>query len=205
MFKENAVPSPYFSWSVPCRMRLLGFFLATGILFCSSALSLRAQGREFGFRAGVLGGQSYNEEGLQEEGIATLYAGLYVGRPLGSTFFTSFITGLDYMKTGYSIDDQNFRKLFYAGIPLALRIHFGPWHLQGGVSANIKLYERWVDQGLDMLHEDNRSSPFDLPILLGAGVRITDVVLEARFYYGWMDVYEGNKNIYLQLGLAYSF
>jgi hypothetical protein len=32
-----------------------------------------------------------------------------------------------------------------------------------------------------------------------------DVILETRFYIGWMDINQGNTNIHLHLGLAYSF
>ena len=102
-------------------------------------------------------------------------------------------------------DDRNFRKLHYAGIPLAIRIHFGPWHLQSGVSANFKFYERWVVNDQDILHKNNRSLWFDLPLQLAGGVKIMDVIIEARIHFGLLDVYEGNRNNYLQLGLAYSF
>jgi hypothetical protein len=46
---------------------------------------------------------------------------------------------------------------------------------------------------------------FDLPLHFGAGVKFTDILLEARFHYGFLDVNQGNRNAYLQVGLAYSF
>ncbi|MGW8316474.1 MAG: hypothetical protein ACWGNV_12800, partial [Bacteroidales bacterium] len=71
--------------------------------------------------------------------------------------------------------------------------------------ANFKFYERWVDEGNDILNLDDRSLFSDLPIQLAAGVRIMDVIVEAKFLFGLLNVYEGNKNSSLQLGLAYSF
>ena len=164
-----------------------------------------AQGREFGIKAGLLAAMTLNQGEQVEEPISGGYGGFFIGRPLGSTFFTSFISGVEYLQNGYRTDDRNFRKLHYFGIPLAIRIHFGPWHLQTGVNANFKFYERWVDDGHDILNLDDRSLFFDLPIQLGAGVRIMDVIVEAKLMIGFMDVYEGNKNSSLLLGLAYSF
>jgi hypothetical protein len=166
---------------------------------------IHAQGREFGIRAGIQGAWTYNQEGLVEDGINFMYGGVFLGRPLGSTFFASVISGLEYHQNGYYTDADNLRRLHYLGLPLAIRLHFGPWHLQPGISANFKVYEQLFIGGEDVLNQDNRSSFFDLPLQIGAGVRIIDVILEARFHYGWLDIYQGNKNAYLQLGAAYSF
>ena len=177
------------------------------ICICLLAITLlaKAQGREFGIRAGVLAAQTYNQGDLVEAGFNSLYGGVYVGRPLGSTFFISLITGMDYFQNGYRTDDMNYRKLHYLGIPVAFRFHFGPFHLQPGTSFNFKVAERLVVDGTKESNGHAKSIWFDLPVLLGAGVRITDVVVETRLYYGWMDINQGNRNIHLQLGLAYSF
>jgi hypothetical protein len=171
-----------------------------------------AQGREFGIRAGLLGAGTYNNGEQVEDFLGGIYGGVFLGRPVGSTFFISWITGLDYFQNGYWNDDQNFRRLHYLGVPMALRFHFGPFHLQPGVSLNFKVAEKLLVDGEEILnYESNsyrfdiKSSWFDLPIMLGAGVRIMDVILETRFYIGWMDINQGNTNIHLHLGLAYSF
>ena len=171
-----------------------------------------AQGREFGIRAGLLGAGTYNGGEQVDDFMGGLYGGVFVGRPVGNTFFTSWITGLDYFQNGYWTDDQNYRRLHYLGVPVAFRFHFGPFHLQPGVSLNFKVAEKLLVDGEEVLNQgailngsDLKSSWFDLPILLGAGVRIMDVILETRFYIGVMDINQGNKNMHLQLGLAYSF
>jgi hypothetical protein len=188
------------------------YIIITCLLLFLSGNHLMAQGREFGIRAGVLGAQTYNRGDMVEGGLNSLYGGLFVGRPLGSTFFISFISGVDYFQNGYRADDQNYRKLHYVGVPAAVRFHFGPFHLQPGVSFNLKVAERLVVDGEEVLNggtssywSDTKSSWFDLPIMLGAGVRLMDVIVETRIYLGWMDINQGNKNIHLQLGLAYSF
>jgi hypothetical protein len=201
-----------YSWTFPSPdgrkknfRQHLGYLLLALLMLFGQGSVATAQGREFGLRAGVMGALTYNGGEMVEDALASLYGGFYVGRPLGSTFFPSWISGLEYTQYGYMTDDQNFRRLHYLGVPLAVRLHFGPWHLQTGVSANFKFYERWVDNGDDILYLGNRSFWFDLPIQLGGGVKISDVIIEARFHFGWLDVFEGNKNNALQLGLAYVF
>jgi len=189
------------------HMQQLHFIKYAGICLFLSFLSasMLAQGREFGIRAGIQSAVTYNQEGLVEDGVNFLYGGVFLGRPVGSTFFASFVSGLEYHRNGYYTDANNLRRLHYLGLPLAIRFHFGPWHLQPGISANFKLYEQLFIGGADALSQETKSSFFDLPLQFGAGVRIIDVILEARFHYGWLDVNQGNKNAYLQLGAAYSF
>ncbi len=193
------------------RCRIIGFInrsvwmLVIAILLMGVNHGAMAQGREFGLTAGLMAAQTLNQGEQVEDFLPGVYGGFFVGRPVGSTFFTSFISGLEYIQNGYMTDDQNFRKLHYFHVPLAFRFHFGPWHLQTGAGANFKFYERWLVNGSEMLHLNNRSLWIDLPIQLGAGVRIMDVIVEAKFLIGLLDVYEGNRNSSFQLGLAYSF
>ena len=175
------------------------------ILHAFFGIHSMAQGREMGLRAGLMAAETFNSGEIVEDVIPALYAGLFVGRPVGSTFFTSFISGVEYLQNGHWTDDQNFRRLHYVSIPLAFRFHFGPFHLQPGVSANFKIAERLMVQGEDQLTAENRSSWFDLPIMVGAGVRISNVIIEARFHFGVLDVNQGNRNHSLQMGLAYPF
>lgn len=181
------------------------FMVIICLLLMGGSPDALAQGREFGLKAGIMSAMTLNQGVPVGEPFSSGYGGFFIGRPLGSTFFTSLISGMEYLQNGYKADDNNFRKLHYLGIPLAVRIHFGPWRLQAGVNANFKFYERWMDDGTDILNIQNRSLWIDLPIQVGAGVRISDVIVEVKFLFGTLDVYEGNKNISLQLGLAYSF
>ena len=179
--------------------------IISGLLLLGGTKIVTAQGREFGLRAGAMGSQTFNDGEQVESFLPGFYGGFFVGRPLGSTFFTSFISGLEYLQGGYMADDRNFRRLNYLGIPLGVRFYFGPWYLQPGVYANFKFYERWVDDDQDILNINNRSLFFDLPVQLAAGVKIIDVSVELRYLIGWINVYEGNRNSALQLGLAYTF
>jgi hypothetical protein len=181
------------------------YFILISFLHAFFGIRSMAQGREFGLRAGVMAAETTNNGEMVEDLIPGFYGGLFIGRPVGSTFFTSFISGVEYLQNGYWTDDQNFRRLHYVGVPLAFRFHFGPFHLQPGVSANFKMAERLVEEGEDQLTDENRSSWFDLPIMMGAGVKIINVTIEARFHYGILDVNQGNRNHSLQVGLAYSF
>jgi len=186
----------------PVRMK----YLIVATLLCILAgMDATAQGREFGIRAGLMAAETTNGGEMVEDVIPGIYGGVFVGRPVGSTFFTSFISGFEYLQNGYWTDEENFRRLHVVGVPMAFRFHFGPWYLQPGVSVNFKMAEKLLVDGEDILTSDNRSSWFDLPVLLGAGVKIVNVAIEARFHYGILDVNQGNRNHSLQLGLAYSF
>jgi hypothetical protein len=181
------------------------YLIMTAVLLALFGADSMAQGREFGLRAGIMSAETTNGGEMVEGFIPGFYGGAYLGRPLGSTFFTSFITGVEYLQNGYLTDAQNYRRLHYLGIPLAFRFHFGPWHLQPGVSANFKISERLMAEGENILTSDNRSSWFDLPFEVAAGVKIIDVTIETRIHFGWLDVNNGNRNQSLQLGLAYTF
>jgi hypothetical protein len=147
----------------------------------------------------------YNQGEIVDNTISSVYGGFYIGRPLGSTFFTSLVTGLEYVQNGNRTNESNIRRIHYLSVPVGWRFHFGPFYLQPGIDANFKISEKLLADVENVLDDDNSSTFFDLPLHFGAGVKFTGILLEARFHYGFIDVNQGNRNAYLQVGLAYSF
>ena len=53
--------------------------------------------------------------------------------------------------------------------------------------------------------DTGKSNWFDAPVFLGAGVKIFFVSVEARYHWGLIEVRNGLKSQYFQLGAAVSF
>lgn len=161
--------------------------------------------REFGVRAGVQGAGTFNDGEVVENALPAFYLGLFRDQSIFMSGFVSLTPGIEYMQNGYWTDSENLRRIHYIALPLALRLHFGPFHAQFGYSANVRIGERLLINAEDSLNNSNRSKTLDIPIQAGVGVKIYNFSLEGRFHYGFMDVNQGNQNAYLQLGVALSF
>ncbi len=111
-------------------------------------------------------------------------------------------TGVEYMQKGHRTNDDNFRRMDYVSIPIGLRAKFGPMFAQVGVNGNFKLSEKYEVNGSDALTSSNETNSFDLPAHIGLGIKILIFELQARYNQGFLDVNKGNKNSYLQIGLA---
>ncbi len=136
---------------------------------------------------------------LEDNPNNTFYIGLYRNNKFGGIF--AIHTGLEYFQNGAKLDDNNYRKLHYISVPLGLRVKLGPVYALGGPALNFKVAEssRVLGQSID---DDNKAAFFDLPVFLGAGVKIFMFTVEARYAWGLLDVNDGVTNQYLQLGVG---
>jgi hypothetical protein len=114
-------------------------------------------------------------------------------------------TGVEYMQKGYRTDDANFRRMDYLSIPVGLRAKFGPLFAQVGVNGNFKLSEKYEVNGSDALNSSNETNSFDLPAHIGLGMKGLIFQIEARYHQVFLDVNNGNKNSYQQIGKAIDF
>ena len=82
------------------------------------------------------------------------------------------------------------------------------------VFIDFKVGEKEVIMGQEIEKTSaNKANVFDLPVFLGAGVKIFFLTIEARYSWGMIDVYDGTANSeyddsktqYLQVGAAISF
>ena len=167
------------------------------VLLTVGALSeLKAQ-KLLGIRAGwhyaTLVGSA-----LEDNPNNSFYIGLYRNNEFGGLF--ALHTGLEYFQNGAKLDENNYSKLHYISVPIGLRVKIGPAFALAGPALNFKVAEsnRVLGQSID----NTDAAFFDLPIFLGAGVKIAMFTIEARYAWGLLEVTEGVKNQYLQLGLG---
>jgi hypothetical protein len=177
------------------------------ILFGALVLGLFAIGIEtnaqgFGVRAGYQVAYTNNNGNQVGGSLAHYYLGAFHNKKLGVGDLLTLHTGLEYMQNGHRTNDANFLRMNMISVPVALRIKLGPLFAQGGFNGNFKISENYQVNGLDALNSTNKTNSFDLPAHIGLGLKFFILEIEARYHQGFLDVNNGNKNSYFQLGLA---
>ncbi len=162
---------------------------------------LGAYGQEFGARAGWQSAATYNDGDKVQENLNSIYLGIYRIRPIGPGNLLHWVGGLEYSQQGHKDNDDNFRKIHYLSLPLALRLQFGPAHLTGGINTNLRVAEKVLLMGEDVT-DQTETEFLDFALQVGAGFNFGRLGVEARYHSGLLDVNEGNKNRYLQIGAS---
>lgn len=162
-----------------------------------------AQG--FGVRTGFQAAYTNNNGNQVGNSLDHFYLGIFKNRRLGVGSLLTLNTGLEYMQNGHMTNDSNFRRMTYLSIPVGLRAKIGPVFAQGGVNGNLKLSEKYQVNGADALNDSNKTNTFDLPLHIGLGLKVFVFEIEVRYHQGFIDVNNGNKNSYLQIGAAIEF
>jgi len=115
-----------------------------------------------------------------------------------------FGKGLEYFQNGAAYTDNTKRVLHTVSVPLYLKLKLGPVFALGGIAGNFKVNEDYTGHGINPSDSD-KSEWFDAPVFLGAGAKILFVSVEARYHWGLLEVRDGFKSHYLQIGAAVSF
>ena len=184
-------------------MKRIAFTLSLIAAILVSA-NLEAQERRSGIRAGYL------RSATELSGTSAL-DGFYVGfshdNPIGQSQFLYIHGGTEYTQAGWEITDNTFHRLHYLSFPGALKVKLGPVFVQGGLALNFKVAERVYLDGEDVKTDENKSKIFNLPVLVGVGLMLGPVTIEARYNYGLLTVHNdvGNHVGYLQLGAGLHF
>jgi hypothetical protein len=153
--------------------------------------------KKWGARAGWSSAGTFNDGDRVQSSIGGFYVGFQrKSRLFGPLLVTS---GLEYAQNGHRDNDDNYRRLNYISIPVGLRVGLGPVFATGGIAGNFRVAEKVFVDGEEI---DDNSDLFDAPVYLGAGINILIFQIEARYHWGLIDVNDGNKNQYLQLGLS---
>ena len=180
------------------------FFVLSMIAVLLISAQLEAQEKKSGIRAGYL------RSATELEGTSPL-DGFYVGfshdRPIGQSKFLYVHGGTEYTQAGWEITDNTFHRLHYISLPRALKVKLGPVFVQAGTALNFKVGERIYIDGEDAKTDNNKSKIFNLPGLVGAGLMLGPVTIEARYNYGFLPVHNEVENHvgYLQLGAGLHF
>jgi len=179
------------------------FILAA--LACLLLLGIDANAQGFGARTGYQRAFTNNGGERIGDGLGHFYLGAFRNHKFGIGSLLMLHTGVEYMQKGHRTDDANFRRMDYLSIPVGLRAKFGPMFAQVGVNGNFKLSEKYEINGSNALNSSNETNSFDLPAHIGLGIKVLIFQIEARYHQGFLDVNDGNKNSYLQIGAAIEF
>ena len=187
------------------------FFSVFAIALTLALFSLEVNAQEKGagdrvggIRFGYHSSQFFEDGDSYREPMQSIYFGLY--RDTKIVPLLHFGSGLEYYKNGGKINDANMRELYYLSVPLDLKLKLGPVFALGGFSPSFKVAERITIDGNKAKPTDTQKAEwFDIPLFLGAGVKIWFVTIEARYLWGTMDVIDGYKSQSFQLGAGFSF
>ena len=114
-------------------------------------------------------------------------------------------TGLEYFKNGVKLENNVERDFHYLSIPISAKLKLGPVYGLAGFAPSFKVAERYVIDGNSEKPADAiKANWFDIPFFVGAGISLWKLSLEARYHWGLVEVYDGYKSQYFQLGLALS-
>lgn len=188
-------------------MRFRHILLVLSFLTLTISINAQTDFEEFvGIRAG------FHSAGLVKDGekpdtansINNFYIGFFREKKIAPLFYWG--SGLEYFQNGVKYSNNSKRVLHTISVPLNLKLKVGPVYGLAGAAANFKISEKIVIADNSSIPGDsNKSSWFDVPVFVGAGVKILFVSVEARYHWGLMDIQKGYYNRYFQLGAAVSF
>ena len=145
------------------------------------------------------GATPYNANNLN-----SFYFGFFNDNKIVPMLF--FGKGIEYFQNGLEYTANSNRVLHTISIPLYLKFKLGPVFALGGIAGNIKVSEKFTAGDFEISPSDSdKSKWFDAPVFLGAGAKILFISVEARYHWGLIEVRNGLKSQYFQVGAAVSF
>lgn len=172
--------------------------LITGDLIASDGD--RVGGLRFGYHSSgfTKGGDTWGDP------LQTFYVGLARDTKIIPLLHVG--TGLEYFKNGVILGDGIQRDFHYVSIPINAKLKLGPVFALTGFAPSFKVAERYITDGNSTKPSDDMKAEwFDVPFFLGAGVKVWMLTIEARYHWGLLEVTDGYKSQYFQLGLGLSF
>ena len=173
-------------------------------------ISVFAQDNEKNSVSGIRGGwhsATLVANGSEPSGASSLdnfYVGFYSDNKIAPILH--FGKGLEYFQNGITYTSNSKRVLHTLSVPLYLKLKLGPVFALGGIAGNFKVSEKYTTGDYEASPTDSdKSKWFDAPVFLGAGVKIWFISVEARYHWGLIEVRNGYKSQYFQLGAAVSF
>lgn len=137
--------------------------------------------------------------------LSSFYAGYYRDNKIIPMLRLG--TGIEFSQVGQISDVSPSITLSYLSIPIDLKLKLGPLFVLGGGAFAFKVAEKWEEDGEKYTPTTNlKASTFDIPLFLGLGLKFWFVSVEARYYWGMIELDSaGNKTEYLQVGAAINF
>lgn len=187
-------------------MKKINLIIVFAVIFALFTVDMNAADgdRVGGLRAGYHSAQFNLNGDIVGEPIQTFYLGLF--RDTKVLPMLHFGTGLEYYKNGAKFDNEDLRELHYLSVPLNLKLKLGPIFILGGAAPSFRVADRITTDGVkEKPSDDQKSNWFDIPLFVGAGVKIAFVSLEARYHWGMLEVVDGYKSQSFQIGAGISF
>ncbi|WP_340112121.1 hypothetical protein [Maribellus mangrovi] len=185
------------------------FTIVLAVVFLTTTLAQNKES-EKNMVSGIRGGWHYatllkdGTEPYSASNLNSFYVGFFNENKIVPMFH--FGKGLEYFQNGLSYTGGGERILHTISVPLYLKLKVGPVYGLGGIAGNFKVSEKFSAGDYEVSPTDNdKSNWFDAPVFLGAGVKIFFVSVEARYHWGLIEVRNGLKSQYLQVGAAVSF
>lgn len=178
----------------------MAIILAFVTLEINAADGDRVGGLRFGYHSSVLAmdGNTWGDP------IQSFYLGFTRDNKLIPLLHLG--TGLEYFKNGVKLTDGIQRDFHYLSVPINAKLKLGPIFALTGFAPSFKVAERYITDGNSVKPSDDlKAEWFDIPFFVGAGVKIWMLSLEARYHWGLLEVTDGYKSQYFQLGMALSF
>jgi len=130
---------------------------------------------------------------------SSFFVGFFSNKQLGPTKLLQINSALLYYQNGSWKDDNNYMKLYYLNIPVGLKVQVGPIYAIGGVNGGIKLGGESYTLGVKSDVKDVNTWDAGLHVAIGAKIFMFGV--EAKYNWGLVDLNDGYKTEYLQLGI----
>lgn len=188
------------------RKLLLALFL---IMIVSLVSAQESSKQDKPARIGIRAGWSYSamfDNNVQLAGtdyMSSFYIGIFKEKKLVPLLRLG--SGIEYVKNGYKITNDLTRDIHYLSVPLYLKFKIGPVYATGGTGFNFKVSEELPGSTLLDPLKNKSTNFFDMPLQLGAGLKILMFSVEARYNWGMFNVNGDASNQYLQVGFTVSF
>ena len=174
----------------------IAILLAFGMLLTANTFA-QDKNKKWGPRLGWTSATTFNDGNQVQGSFGSLYAGIQrKGKFVGPV---KLLSGVEYIQNGHRNNDDNYRKIHYLSFPLGVNVDIGPLFADAGFGLKFRLGETYKVDGEDV---DNNSDFLDIPFFIGAGVKVLFFNIEARYNWGLLDVNDGNRNRYFQLGVG---
>lgn len=157
-----------------------------------------------GIKAGWQYSNLYKDgESLFGDPYSSFYVGFFSNKKFLKTKLVQLNSALTYYQIGSKSGDSLSLKLHYLNVPVSLKVKLGPLYVFGGLNGAIKLggEKKIIDQEFDV----KDFTTFDAGVFAGIGVKISIIGLEVKYDWGLVEVNNGYKTQYLQVGLMVYF
>jgi len=184
--------------------RKITLFILISIFATGTIKSFAGDKIEKGVRAGWQYSNLYKDgKSLFDDPYSSFYVGFYGYQKLLKSKLFQIGSGLTYYQIGAKKDDDNKLKLHYLNLPVTVRVKVGPVYGFAGLNGAVKLGGETRILGVNSDVKD--FSTFDAGAFVGLGVNVLFLGVEIKYDWGLVDVNNGYKTQYLQVGLLAHF